>query len=59
MINNCMAKINSTNLVITLSKLVKATDPTEPVLNDETRVQLEAIVTELAGAGVLVEIQEA
>jgi len=54
-----MAKINSTNLVISLSKLVKDTDPTEPVLNDETRAQLEAIVTELAGAGVLVEIAEA
>ena len=54
-----MAKINSTNLVITLSKLVKDTDPTESVLNDETKAQLEQIVTELAGAGVLVEIQEA
>lgn len=59
MINNCMAKINSTNLVITLSKLVKDTDPTEPVLNDETKLQLEQVVTELAGAGVLIEIQEA
>lgn len=59
MINNCMAKINSTNLVISLSKLVKDTDPTEPVLNDETKAQLEQIITELAGAGVLVEIQEA
>jgi len=58
-INNCMAKINSTNLVITLSKLVKDTDPTEPVLNDETKLQLEQVVTELAGAGVLIEIQEA
>jgi len=54
-----MAKINSTNLVISLSKLVKDTDPIEPVLNDETRSQLEVILTELAGAGVLVEIQEA
>ena len=59
MINNCMAKINSTNLVIILSKLVKDTDPTEPVLNDETKLQLEQVVTELAGAGVLIEIQEA
>ena len=54
-----MAKINSTNLVITLRKLVKDTDPTEPVLNDETKLQLEQVVTELAGAGVLIEIQEA
>lgn len=59
MINNCMAKINSTNLVISLSKLVKDTDPDAPVLNDETKAQLEQIVTELAGVGVLVEIQEA
>jgi len=54
-----MAKINSTNLVITLSKLVKDTDPDAPVLNEETKAQLEQIVTELAGAGVLIEIQEA
>ena len=54
-----MAKINSTNLVISLSKLVKDTDPDAPVLNDETKAQLEQIVTELAGVGVLVEIQEA
>lgn len=59
MINNCMAKINSTNLVITLSKLVKDTDPDVPVLNDETKAQLEQIITELAGSGVLIEIQEA
>lgn len=59
MINNCMAKINSTNLVITLSRLVKDTDPDAPVLTDETRAQLEQIITELAGAGVLIEIQEA
>ena len=54
-----MAKINSTNMVISLSKLVKDSDPAEPVLNDETRAQLEVILTELAGPGVLVEIQEA
>jgi hypothetical protein len=54
-----MAKINSTNLVISLSKLVKDNDPTEPVLNDETKAQLEVILTELSGPGVLVEIQEA
>lgn len=54
-----MAKINSSNLVVTLSKLVKDSDPTEPVLNDELKQQLEAILVELAGHGVLVEIQEA
>ena len=54
-----MAKINSTNLVITLSRLVKDTDPDAPVLTDETRAQLEQIIAELAGAGVLIEIQEA
>ena len=59
MINNCMAKINSTNLVITLSKLAKDTDPDVPVLNEETKAQLEQIITELAGSGVLIEIQEA
>ena len=54
-----MAKINSTNLVITLSKLAKDTDPDVPVLNEETKAQLEQIITELAGSGVLIEIQEA
>ena len=54
-----MAKINSTNLVVSLSKQVKDTEPDAPELNEETKAQLEQIVTELAGAGVLVEIQEA
>jgi len=53
-----MAKINEQTLVITVSQLVKDSDPTAPLLSTEVIAQLEAVVAELAGAGTLVEIQQ-
>ena len=54
-----MAKINEQTLVITVSQLVKDYAPTNVLLSEEIVAQLEAVVTELAGAGTLVEIKQA
>ena len=54
-----MAKINEQTLVITVSQLVKDSADTQPLLSAEIIAQLEAVVAELAGAGVLVEINQA
>ena len=42
-----MAKINSTTLVITLSKLVKNTDTDSAVLDPQVEAQIGAIIGEL------------
>ena len=54
-----MAKINEQTLVITVSQLVKNDSPAQALLSDEIIAQLEAVVAELAGAGTMVEIQQA
>jgi hypothetical protein len=54
-----MAKINEQTLVITVSQLVKDDTPVQALLNEEVVAQLEAVVSELAGAGTLVEIKQA
>ena len=54
-----MAKINEQTLVITVSQLVKDSAPTQELLSAEVVAQLEAVVAELAGAGTLVEINQA
>ena len=54
-----MAKIQEKVLVIKLSKLLKDTDQEIPILDDDTLTQLYAVMQELAGAGVLVEMEEA
>ena len=54
-----MAKINEQTLVITLSQLVKNDADSAPLLSKEVIAQLEAVVAELAGAGTMVEIQQA
>ena len=46
-------------LVITVTKLLKDTDTESTVLTDDVVGSLEAVVSELAGAGALVEIQQA
>lgn len=51
-----MAKINEQTLVITLSQLVKDDSPTVEILGPEVVAQLEAVVAELSGAGIIVEI---
>lgn len=54
-----MAKIQEKVLVIKLSKLLKDNDQEVAILDDETLVQLYQVIQELAGAGVLVELEEA
>lgn len=54
-----MAKIQEKVLVIKLSKLLKDADQETPILDDDTLTQLYAVMQELAGAGVLVEMEEA
>lgn len=53
-----MAQIHSENIVITLSALTKDADVSKPVLaNDDLKLALEQVAQELAGAGVIVEVQ--
>jgi hypothetical protein len=54
-----MAKIQEEVLVIKVSKLLKDSESEQTVLTEDVTASLEAVVTELAGAGALVEIQTA
>jgi hypothetical protein len=55
-----MAKLQEEVLVIKVSKLVKDTEKGgEIILDHDAILSLEAVVQELAGAGVLVEIEAA
>jgi hypothetical protein len=51
-----MAKLQEDTLVIKISKLIKDTDDAGTALTEELVTSLEAVVQELAGASVLVEI---
>jgi len=54
-----MAKLQEDTLVIKISKLIKDSDEAGTALSEELITSLEAVVQELAGAGVLVEITAA
>jgi len=54
-----MAKIQSENVIITFSKLTKDSDAAGSITNEELIASLEAVAQELAGAGVIVEVQVA
>ena len=54
--NLTVAKLQENTIAIKLSKLLKDTDQEAPILTDDTVVQLEMVLQELVGAGVLVEI---
>lgn len=54
-----MAKINSQTLVVSISQMVRDDAPESVILSDEVIAQLEAVISELAGSGVLVEISQA
>ena len=54
-----MAKINQQTLVITLSQMAKNDQPERAVLSADIVAQLEAVIAELAGQGVMVEIEQA
>ena len=52
-----MAKINTNTIKITASKLLKDSDPAQPLIDAELAQQLEAVIQELLGAGVLIETE--
>lgn len=51
-----MAKLHEEIIVIKVSKLVKDSEAADTIADAETVANLEAVVQELVGAGVLVEI---
>lgn len=54
-----MAKMIEEVIVIKLSKLVKDGDNTSAIANEDVQSALEQVAQELAGAGVLVEVEKA
>ncbi len=52
-----MAKIHSETIAVKLSKLVKDSEHPEQLVSDDFDQNLEAIVQELVGEGVIVEIE--
>ena len=54
-----MAKIHEEIIIIKVSKLVKESDAPATIANDELVASLGAVAEELAGAGVIVEVERA
>lgn len=52
-----MAKLQTETITITLSKMVKNSEPDIGVLTEETLGSLVAVIQELAGDNVMVEIE--
>ncbi len=52
-----MAKIHSETIAVKLSKLVKDSESPDQLVSDDFDQNLEAIVQELVGEGVIVEIE--
>ena len=52
-----MAKMIEEVIVIKLSKLVKDSDPTSTIADSDVQAALEQVAQELAGSGVLVEVE--
>ena len=51
-----MAKLHEEIIVVKVSKLLKDTEQPAAIMAPETMASLEAVIQELAGSGVLVEI---
>ena len=51
-----MAKLHEEIIVVKVSKLLKDSDEAAPIMSPEIMASLEAVIQELAGQGVLVEI---
>lgn len=54
-----MAKIHEEIIIIKISKLVKDSESATPVATDELILSLGAVAEELAGAGIVVEVEKA
>jgi hypothetical protein len=52
-----MAKLIQTNIAVTLSRLVRNTEPDQPILTEELKSALLEVIQEIAGANVLVEVE--
>jgi hypothetical protein len=51
-----MAKLHEEIIVVKVSKLLKDSEQAQPIMSPETVTSLEAVIQELAGQNVLVEI---
>ncbi len=54
-----MAKIHEEVVVIKLSKLIKETDAPDVIATEEVVLALSSVAEELAGAGVIAEVEAA
>jgi hypothetical protein len=54
-----MAKMIEEIIVIKLAKLVKDSDATDTIVSADAQLALEQVAQELAGDGVLVEVEKA
>ena len=54
-----MAKIHEEIIIIKFSKLVRESDGAEPIANADLVASLGAVAEELAGAGIVVEVESA
>ena len=52
-----MAKLVTETITITLSKMVKNSDADSNIFDSDTLASLESVIAELAGDGVMVEIE--
>jgi hypothetical protein len=52
-----MAKLLTETITITLSKMIRNDEKSTTVLDEETLAGLVSVVTELAGDGVMVEVE--
>lgn len=53
-----MAKLNETIFVVKVSELLRDDQDAQPVFDEDTLVQIQVVLEELAGPGKLVEIIE-
>lgn len=51
-----MAKIQEEIIVVKVSKLLRDTEPSTPIMAADAVASLEAVIQELAGANALVEL---
>lgn len=51
-----MAKIQEEIIVVKVSKLLRDTEPSTPIMGADAVASLEAVIQELAGANALVEL---
>lgn len=54
-----MAKIHEEIVIIKISKLIKETDAAATVATSELLESLQAVAEQLAGAGVIIEVERA